>query len=233
MTKYLSGIADQERSFHKAIQDVIFHSPEDAVPEALDLVVWGSQAFRALPRKHQHALKSYAQGLIDGTSYLLNSEAPVLVAPPVVETPPKTVLRLQPEASWRRHANGGGWVSSTAYVAATAHVGSKAVVFGNARLLENSRAYGMSRIGGNVECYGACHIHGLAVLTDHVVVKDSARILGKVWLGGGVTIGGRSLVRGDGQLSGGGIYIDEKMVLRPESLSESGIRELGIKRATG
>jgi len=80
------------------------------------------------------------------------------------------------------HANGGGWVASTATVAETAYVGPNAQVLGNAVVTGNARIEdfaiikGSAAIGGSANVKDNAIVGGSSKLTANVMVEKSARV---------------------------------------------------------
>jgi len=80
------------------------------------------------------------------------------------------------------HANGGGWVSSTATVAATAYVGSNAQVLedatvsGNARIEDYAVVKGNATVSGNAVVKGTAMVGSTAKVRENAVVDQSARV---------------------------------------------------------
>jgi UDP-3-O-[3-hydroxymyristoyl] glucosamine N-acyltransferase len=95
---------------------------------------------------------------------------------------PRHIVALQPDAFWRRHKNGGGWVSSTAAVAQTAYVGYSACVYDSAlvvdyaRIEDRARVFGSARVGGKAQvCHDAC-VMGVAHISGTAYVCHNARL---------------------------------------------------------
>lgn len=103
---------------------------------------------------------------------------------------PAWLQRLQPGVQWRKHPNGGGWVSETAYVEQRAYVGPQAVVFDRARVLGRSKVLGESKVYGDAEVWGAstisagARVHGVTQVTENAHIKrvevESGHICGNM-----------------------------------------------------
>ncbi|MCC8555710.1 Svx/AvrXca family virulence/avirulence protein [Xanthomonas hortorum] len=125
----------------------------------------------------------------------------------------------------RRHANGGGWVASTANVASTAYVGPRArVLAGN--VLGNARIDGHATVmGGTVQ--GNAVLDGLTVWHPGATIGANAQA-NTAFMGpgafGAVNIAGTTQVRGDIELREGttptqGVfygYADDATMRNPE-----------------
>lgn len=217
MSHYLSKTSDLEEVFKALGLELVFKAKNlDELNALVKESIEASEEFKTLPSFRRYGILQFVEGVFRGTAKLVGSEGgakskgPSMKAPKKSEDVPRNVKKLQPDASWRKHPNGGGWVSSTAYVEASASVGKKAVVCGNARVTERAKIYGAAVVRGDAECYGACHVHGLAVVEGHARVFESARILGKAVVRGSVVVRGMSLVRGNVVLDGDEEYIDER-----------------------
>lgn len=122
------------------------------------------------------------------------------------------------------HANGGGWVSSSATVAASVFVGPKAVVRGNANLsgkvrvegnawVENATLSDNVVVSGNAQVFGGT-ISGSAQVTDNAILSwctVSGNVIARenalewaVTLGGNVVVGGDAEI---GNCSTAGVYL--------------------------
>lgn len=209
MSIYLSKTSDLENFFKDLGIDLVFSTKNDEeLRAAVETSIQALDEFQALPSFRQYGILQFIEGVSRGTARLVGAEGAGKFKPPSPRAPrktediPRAIKALQPGASWRKHLNGGGWVSSTAYVEASVHVGPKAVVYENARVTERARIYGAAVVRGDAECYGACHVHGLAIVEGHARVCDAARVLGKVRLTGSAIVAEKTLVRGDVVLDG-------------------------------
>lgn len=217
MSIYLSKTAEFEEVFKNLGLELVFRCQnQEELNAAVKEQIEEHEEFKVLPSFRRYGILQFIEGVARGTAKLVGSEAAgkfkVAKHPPKkAEDVPRAVKKLQPGATWRKHPNGGGWVSSTAYVEASAHVGAKAVVYENARVTERARIYGTAIVRGDAECHGACHVHGLAIVEGHARVFDAARVLGKVRVGGTVVVGGNTLVRGSVVLEGNEELIDERV----------------------
>lgn len=214
MTVYLEKTAEIERHFRDVGKACVMQAKNAAALKALLIAsVWDAEEFKALPKKNQAYVEGYIQGAADMAAELMDMqmEEPLIERHEAAELPPKEILELQPDVTWHKHPNGGGWVSETAYVEASASVSGRAAVFGNARVLDRTRVYGSSRIAGNAECYGAPHIHGRAFIGGQAKIYDAAKVLGDAQVYGYVEIGGQSVVRGTVVLDGNQVLIDENV----------------------
>ena len=203
MTAYLAKNDELERHFCSVGESAAFVAK---TREELDVLlqesVYGVEEYKALPKKSQTFIQGFISGVVHGTARLLD-ERPAGVSPPgqrdpeEFEGPPGWVQALQPEATWKKHPNGGGWVSSTAYVESSANIAGKATVFGNARVYDRARVYGTARVSGNAEIFGAAHVHGRSQVGDNAQIFDAAKILGEAVIAGNAKVGGTSVVRGN------------------------------------
>jgi cytoskeletal protein CcmA (bactofilin family) len=209
MTDYLERVNEIEKHFCERVRQCVKDAKDAQALKALLLAhVWGDNEYKKLPKKAQNYINGYAQGAADVTGIAqedLNQER--LWG---AEAPPKEVLILQPGVLWRKHVNGGGWVSETAFVESSALVAARACVFGNAKVYDRVRIYGSARVAGDAECYGVPHIHGRAFVGGSAKVFDAAKVLGDAHLGGNVLVGGTSVIRGAVKLTSGS-HIDKHM----------------------
>ncbi|BAV05551.1 Por secretion system C-terminal sorting domain-containing protein [Filimonas lacunae] len=81
-----------------------------------------------------------------------------------------------------RHANGGGWVASTAKVDATSYVAPGAFVLDRARVTGNARVEGRAEVRDDVT------LSGNAVVKDFAIVGGNSAISGKAVIGGAATV---------------------------------------------
>jgi hypothetical protein len=86
-----------------------------------------------------------------------------------------------------RHANGGGFVASTAQAAATAYVGP------NARVLERAQVSGSARVEGRAVVRGSALVRDKAVVRDHALVAGSAAIYGSAVVADGAKVWGGNI----------------------------------------
>lgn len=238
MPHYLDRMAELEQHFRKVGEDCVFLAKNhETLKSMIEKSILESPDFQSLPTYRRVSVTSFIEGVQSGTARLTGSEGaekfrvkgPSLRTPVKKQDVPRAVKKLQPEAEWHRHANGGGWVSSTAYVEASAEVGSKAVVYGTARVLERARVYGAAKVRGNAEVSGAAHVHGLAVVEGDAHVFDAARVLGRAVIKDHAKVGGNSVVRGTALVRGEQEVYDDRVA--PASF----IEELGgkVKRKVG
>lgn len=227
MSIYLSKSSEAEEFFKVQGLKLVFATKSpDELDKGVEKLIKAMLA-QKVPSFRRYGVLQFIEGVARGTAFLLGEEAagkfkvPSPKAAKKSEDIPRSIKKLQPGASWHRHPNGGGWVSSTAYVEASAHVGAKAIVYQNARVTERARIYGTAIVRGDAECYGTCHVHGLAVVEGHARVFDAARVLGKVRVGGAVVIGGNTLVRGEVTLNGTKEFIDERVVRQQDKRGTS------------
>ena len=222
MSIYLSKTSEAEEVFKSRGLELVFAARnQEDLNAAIKEQIESTAEYQALPSFRKYGVLQFIEGVARGTARLVGEEgsgkfkAVSAKTPRKTEDIPRAVKKLQAGVTWRKHVNGGGWVSSTAYVEASAHVGAKAVVYENARVTERARIYGAAVVRGDAECYGTCHVHGLAVVEGHARVFDAARVLGKVNVGGSVSVGGNTLVRGDVVLDGAQELIDERVAPLP------------------
>lgn len=85
---------------------------------------------------------------------------------------PQYIIDLQPGAVWRRHKNGGGWVSSTTTVDITAYVGPSACVYDDAKVRDYARIKDRARVFDS------------ALIVENARICDDARVMGTSVVGG-------------------------------------------------
>lgn len=203
--------------------------------DALDKAVWNTKDFQALPKHHQFFVIGFVAGRRAEAREkpVVQPQAQAQAQPQpqpqavLGEQPPPAVKALQPGARWKRHPNGGGWVSSTAQVDVTCNIGAQSVVYENAVVRDRAKIYGAAKVHGSAQISGSCHVHGLAQVRGNAQVRDAAKVLGKVVLEGKCIVGGNALVR-EGTFDKGEFY-ERKKVLVPETavvLSSEQIRVL-------
>lgn len=202
---------------------VVSSKTQEKLTAAIEEHITSKQEFQKLPLFRRYGVFSFIEGVSRGTAkFEFKSTLVQFVGEGFNDFEPKkksddvprSIKKLQPGATWKRHPNGGGWVSSTAYVEATAKVGTEAIVYDNARVTGRAKIYGEAKVRGDAECYGTAHVHGMAVIEGHARVCDNARVLGKVTVGGHVTVGGNTVLRGEITLDGEEELIDERRTSR-------------------
>lgn len=117
------------------------------------------------------------------------------------------------------HANGGGWVASTAHVDDTAFVGPDARVLGHAQVHGTARIEGHAVVDREGEVKDRAIIRDYAMVTGRGVVGEDAVVCDEATIRGGVvdgqaTVGAMSLIDGNAHIHGKAIlrmivnYID-------------------------
>lgn len=223
---YLSKTSDLEEVFKDLGLKLVFQAQTREQLDALvqRQIVQTQEYQIELPVFRQYGVLQFIEGVWRGTAKLVGQQeggAKFKTPSPHASTKrpldvPRRIKKRQPGATWRKHINGGGWVSNTAYVEASAHVGYLAIVHGNARVTGRAKIYGCAVVRGDAECYGSCHVHGNAIVEGHARIFDAAKVLGKVRIGGSVTVGGSSLLRGTAVFDGEEELIDERVA--PEAV---------------
>lgn len=190
-----------EESAAVVILDTLFSS-RDAVElgERLRASVWGTPQFARLPLHRRRFLEGFYAGAQEAACRFVGTASARHVAQQA--RVPAEIRRLQPDARWKRHPNGGGWVSHTAYVSQAAYVGPAAAVFDQARVTEYARVYGEARVCDQAEVSG------------HARVRAQAVVGGESKLGGYVTAAGAALVMGRVVASGKEVIRDHADVVR-------------------
>jgi carbonic anhydrase/acetyltransferase-like protein (isoleucine patch superfamily) len=94
------------------------------------------------------------------------------------------------------HANGGGFVASSATVHKTAFVGPNALVLNNAQVLDNAIIDGYAVIKQNAV------ISGNAQVNNYAIIGEDARISGSAVVSDGAHVFGNSFVRDSARIEG-------------------------------
>jgi hypothetical protein len=213
MTDYLDKNLELERLVCGRGASLVFSSwGQEELDSVLHRGVWDTEEFASLPKKAQHFVRGYLTGLVDGIAKMkgapLNKVEELHAAREDIV--PLPIQKLQPKATFKKHANGGGWISDTCYVSGSAYVGSAAVVYGDARVSERARVYGSAQVSGSAEVYGAAHIHGRALVRGEAKIYDAAKVLGEAIIEGSAEVGGISIIRGKAHLKEG-THLDEQL----------------------
>jgi len=101
--------------------------------------------------------------------------------------------------TFRRHPNGGGWVSDTAEVADTVQIGPFAVVSGEAK------------VTGSVQVLDTARVRGEAKISGHATIAQGAWVFGNAKVSDNAQVGGRSRVFGRAKVDGDTCVIDEDL----------------------
>ena len=109
--------------------------------------------------------------------------------------PLDVLIPPKPTEAGAKHANGGGFVASTAHADPTAYVGPQAQVLGKAKVLGRAR----------VEDY--------AVVRDNATVRDHARVSGHAVVSGGATVRDRAKLRDCATVTGNTVVRDNARIL--------------------
>lgn len=218
MSIYLKQTSALEDAFKILGRKLVFRARSLA---ELDVLIrnqiTSDAAFNGMPTFRKYGVLQFIEGITYGSGLHPGTEAGVETFMPAkvkhTVDVPRRVKKLQPgpKVGWKKHINGGGWVSSTAYVEATVFVGPEAVVYENARVTERASIYGRAMVRGDAEVYGSAHVHGFAIVEGHARVFEEARVLGKVRLAGSVVVRGDTLIRGEITLDGGQELIDQRI----------------------
>lgn len=104
-----------------------------------------------------------------------------------------------------RHANGGGFVASTAHVEASAYVGPNAVV------LDRAQVSGAARIEGKAWVRDDARVSGNAVVGDFAIVSGNAAVNtnGKVFEQGQIYSG--TVITGNAQVKGNAVLFNNNL----------------------
>ncbi|MFZ5942068.1 MAG: DUF6055 domain-containing protein [Bacteroidota bacterium] len=100
------------------------------------------------------------------------------------------------------HANGGGWVASTATVASTAYVGPDAQVLGSAQVLDNARIEDFAIVSDNARVSNSAVVRNHAevgrgaVIKNHALIEKSARVFNTSTIQDSAVVTGSALVYG-------------------------------------
>jgi len=100
--------------------------------------------------------------------------------------------------NWKKHANGGGWVETSATVAPTAFIGPNAIVTDEAQVLDTARVEGKAVVGG------CAIVADESVITDRARINEMAKVFGKSRVGGTTSVGGYAVLR-DAELESGNL----------------------------
>ncbi len=132
---------------------------------------------------------------------------------PISEEPPQEIRDLQPGATWRKHPNGGGWVSDTAtvedsvYVSEDSAVYEKAVVRHQVKLIGTVRVYGFAavledvQLSDRVQVFGSAKVSDRATISGRVQIKDSAEVYDTAVIGNSVEVGQEAKIYGNASLN--------------------------------
>lgn len=121
--------------------------------------------------------------------------------------------REEPAMAGAYHANGGGFVASTATVRATAYVGPQARVLGTAQVLENARIEGRAVVEDaaivrdNAIVSSEARIKQNTLLEDYATVRDSAIMRDNSTINEEGKLQGASVVSGSYTISGQGMTL--------------------------
>jgi len=113
----------------------------------------------------------------------------------------------RPTGKGARHANGGGFVASTAHADPTAYVGPRAQVLGKAQVLGHAR------------------VEGYAVVKDAATVRDRARVSGHTVVSGNATIRDRARLRDYATVTGKTVVRNSARILE-HAYTDGGCREI-------
>jgi len=105
-------------------------------------------------------------------------------------------LRTPPNVAGAAHANGGGFVASTATVAATAYVGPEA------RVLDNAQVLGNARIEGRATVAGSAVVQDNAIVSSTASIYENSTIKGYATIRDNARIAQNASVVGDGKIQG-------------------------------
>ena len=89
--------------------------------------------------------------------------------------PRDVLIPPKPTEAGSRHANGGGFVASTASVDPRAYVGPRAQVLGKAKVLGNARIEDLAVVRDNATVQDYARVSGHAVVSDRAIVRDRAK----------------------------------------------------------
>lgn len=145
--------------------------------------VWATPQFNRQAKFRRSYVEGYMRGVQD-TVLRQQGRLPAIES----SSTPDWVQDLQPDAQWHRHANGGGWVSSTAYVAPTVYVGPKCAVFDSARASDDVRLLGKSRLCDQAEMSGWAVARGESVVGGRSSLSGRAQVSGSAVIGGDVML---------------------------------------------
>lgn len=120
--------------------------------------------------------------------------------------------RPVPAGYYRRHSNGGGWVSYWANVADTAYVGPNAIVMGSATVSDNAVIDGYATINHNAKVTDNAYVGDYAVLYDRAVVSDNARVIENACLYVDYKVSGNAVIKGQALALGNGSATDEAII---------------------
>ena len=95
-----------------------------------------------------------------------------------------------------RHANGGGFVASTARVDASVYVGPNAAVIGNATVTGNAIIDGYAMIAENAKVSGNAYVGDTALVMGRAAVTDNAKILESACIWDTYTVRENAVVKG-------------------------------------
>lgn len=104
------------------------------------------------------------------------------------------------------HANGGGFVASTAHVDDTVYVGK------NARVLGNAVVKDYAIIDGYATITGSATVSGDAIVTGHAVVAENAEVRDKAVIADYAGVMGRSVVSDNARVIESGLVYDNYKV---------------------
>ena len=95
-----------------------------------------------------------------------------------------------------RHANGGGFVASSARVDASVYVGPNAAVIGNATVSGNAVIDGYAMIAENAKISGNAYVGDYAMVMGRATVTDNAKVLESACIWDDYTVKDNSVVKG-------------------------------------
>lgn len=183
-----------EESAAVVILDTLFSSRDaPELAERLRATVWGTAQFERLPLHRRRFLEGFYEGAQEAAARFVGSPSSRHAAEQA-RVPP-AIRRLQPGARWKRHPNGGGWVSHTAYVSQSAYVGPDAAVFDQARVTEYARVYGQARVCDQAELSGHARVRAQGVVGGEAKLSGYVTIAGGALVMGRVVADGREVVR--------------------------------------
>ncbi len=129
------------------------------------------------------------------------------------------------------HANGGGFVASTATVDASVYVGPNAKVLGwatvtgNAVITDYATVTGSAKVSGNAIISGHAVIAENATIQDNAIVSDYAGVMGNAVVSGNGRVIESGLIYNDYQVSGNATVKGVAFCMASGSLTNQGIAD--------
>ena len=117
--------------------------------------------------------------------------------------PLDVMVTTKPTVSGAPHANGGGFVESTAQVDASAYVGPNAQVLGKSKVLGNARI-------GDYAVVQNATVQDNAVVSGHAMVREDSIVAGNAKVRGFAVVKGRTTVKGNAKILEHGAIFTQK-----------------------